>query len=459
MNNKLACTLISLFLLVLANSSSQTVSFGGGHSLFLCYDGSVMSTGQNVRGQLGDNSSALQSNVPSKIPGLSNIVRISAGDEHSLFVDKDGIPYSCGYNYYGQLGLGTNLDQKNIKQVPLGGIVAVSGGAMHSLFLQSDGSVWTCGSNEAGQLGTGSNTSAIATPVKIPALNDIIAVSAGRYHSLFLRSDGAVFSSGSNSEGQCGLGTTVTQTDSPALIATLPPVRALSTSQDHSIFLLKDSTVWVSGKNNFGQLGSGDLTNRYQPLKVPGLSHIAGVAAGGVFSIFLDAYGNTLVTGNNNLGELGTASTQSFQVPTNNGLTGIVSVFAGGQCIFLYKSTGEVIGFGHNTGGALGTGDYIQSLAARTPQNLCALAASIESQLTKDDISFGISSNNLFIQSSETLIETVHVSDVLGKLILDLDISNRNADLTIEGLSPGIYVVDIHTSDMGRIVKKFIKND
>ena len=44
--------------------------------------------------------------VPVSIPTISNIniTETSAGTYHSLFLTNEGHVYSCGYNYYGQLG-------------------------------------------------------------------------------------------------------------------------------------------------------------------------------------------------------------------------------------------------------------------------------------------------------------------------------------------------------------------
>ena len=63
----------------------------------------------------------------------------------------------------GQLGDGTTTDRSNPVQVvdavgtPLSSIVAVAG-SNHSVFLKSDGSVWTVGFNNAGQLGDGTTS-------------------------------------------------------------------------------------------------------------------------------------------------------------------------------------------------------------------------------------------------------------------------------------------------------------
>jgi hypothetical protein len=76
--------------------------------------------------------------------------------------------------------------------------------------LQSDGSVWAWGANEDGQLGDGTTTDRM-TPVRVAKLDRIVAIAAGTYHNLALRTDGTLWSWGDNDAGQLGDGSTRTQ--------------------------------------------------------------------------------------------------------------------------------------------------------------------------------------------------------------------------------------------------------
>ena len=71
--------------------------------------------------------------------------------------------------------------------------------------------LYTMGSNADGQLGTGSTDSMISSSrmveESISRDVDAVPVAAGTSHSLFLKSDGSLFSMGSNSKGQLGDGT------------------------------------------------------------------------------------------------------------------------------------------------------------------------------------------------------------------------------------------------------------
>ncbi|HEY83165.1 MAG TPA: RCC1 repeat- and reductase domain-containing protein, partial [Dehalococcoidia bacterium] len=89
------------------------------------------------------------------------------------------VPWAWGLNDYGQLGDGTNTNQKIPVLVSnLSGITAVAGGRWHSLALRSDGTVWAWGRNDFGQLGDGTNTNQ-NTPVQVSNLSGVVAIAAG----------------------------------------------------------------------------------------------------------------------------------------------------------------------------------------------------------------------------------------------------------------------------------------
>jgi len=91
-------------------------------------------------------------------------------------------------------------------------IVAIAGGGYHSITLRVDGIVWTFGANWAGQLGDGTTTDKL-TPVQVHGpdneeyITDIIAIAGGGHHSAAMRADETVWTWGYNLFGQLGDGT------------------------------------------------------------------------------------------------------------------------------------------------------------------------------------------------------------------------------------------------------------
>ena len=194
---------------------------GEEYSLALCSDGSVAAWGGNVDSQLGDGTTN-----PSLIPVAVNtepgsalhgktVIALAAGDSHSMALCSDGSVATWGYNGNGQLG-SNSMDSSNVPvAVTTAGVlsgktvIAVAAGGAHSLALCSDGRVAAWGYNGRGQLGNNSTTDS-----RVPVLvtisegdlwgKTVIAVAAGRVHSLALCSDGSVAAWGYNSTGQLG---------------------------------------------------------------------------------------------------------------------------------------------------------------------------------------------------------------------------------------------------------------
>lgn len=354
-----------LTIIILATSSisfGQSISAGGGHSLFLCTDGSVKVWGYSAYAELGlgDFTHRL---LPEANTQLAGITAISGGNYYSLFLKNDGTVWGCGVNDIGQLGNGTYANQSNLVQANgLSGIIAISGRSYHSLFLKSDGTVWACGNNSYGQLGTGNNTDQ-NTPVQVSGLSGIIAISAGSNHSLFLKSDGTVWACGSNDFGQLANGNNTNQ-NTPFQITGLSNIIAISGEDTHSLFLKSNGTVWASGYNASGQLGIGNTTSANTPVQINSLNGIIAIEGGTNFSLFLKSDSTVWGCGINDYGQLGNGNNNiEYYTETPTQIIGLssISAISGGSAHSLFlKSDGTVWACGFNITGALGDGTTIQ---------------------------------------------------------------------------------------------------
>ena len=154
---------------------------------------------------------------------MSGVIGISAGKFHTVYLKSDGKVLAAGMNWDGQLGSGTTDDSGNPVQVlngngtVFGDIVKISAGASHTVYLKSDGTVWAAGYNSNGQLGDGTTTNR-SNPVQVmnsdgSVLNGVIEIFAGDDYSLFLKENGSVWSVGNNNEGQLGDGTFISKSN------------------------------------------------------------------------------------------------------------------------------------------------------------------------------------------------------------------------------------------------------
>ena len=279
---------------------------GETHTLALKSDGTVWAWGPNNFGQLGDGTSgiAASKNTPVKVIGLSDVAAIAGGGYHSLALKSDGTVWAWGFNVYGQIGNGTTGTAVSapVQVKGLTGVVAVAGGYDHSLALKSDGTVWSWGHNNVGQLGidiSGAGTDK-SSPMQVKNLSGVTAIASGYYHSLAVKSDGTVRAWGYNLRGQLG-DSTNSDKSSPVQVNNLINVSAITAGMEHSIALKNDGTVWSWGRNNFSQLGDGSDTNKTTPVQVKGEGGSGYLSLGATYKVTLNSnggnYGTSLVWG------------------------------------------------------------------------------------------------------------------------------------------------------------------
>ena len=149
-------------------------------------------------------------------------------------------------------------------------VVAVSAGRAHSLALAADGAVWSWGYGEDGPLGHGDQQRQLL-PKKIEAIagQRVVAVSAGFGHSLATTAGGAVWSWGVGGCGRLGHGDEQSQL-LPRKIEALAGQRvvAVSAGHYHSLALTTDGAVWSWGYGTGGMLGHGDEQRQLLPKKI-----------------------------------------------------------------------------------------------------------------------------------------------------------------------------------------------
>lgn len=179
--------------------------------------GLVYTCGDRINGKLGDGHiKHYMTYEPRKI-NISNsrIVKISAGQSHTLFLDDKGKAYSCGFGPYGELGNGETIARIpksiNYKHICKKRIVDISANSFHSLFLCDDGTVYACGSGEYGTLGDRrleDHNEHIPIQVfqEVSLKNKIISVSAGSECSFVICEDYSVYACGVGKHGRLGDG-------------------------------------------------------------------------------------------------------------------------------------------------------------------------------------------------------------------------------------------------------------
>ncbi len=234
-----------------------------------------------------------------------------------------GVKLSDGGSYQATVSNSTNQ------------IKAVSARSASTMFIQTDGTLWTIGGDSF------DSASQRYTPVQVATG---AASVSGLVH---VKTDGTLWAMGGNRYGNLGDGTT-TDRSTPVQVAT--GVASVSAGETHTLYVKTDGTLWAMGWNVYGQLGDGTTTQRNTPVQVA--TGVASVSAGSTHTLFVKTDGTLWATGYNGSGQLGDGTTTNRSTPVQVA-TGVASASAGSLFV---KTDGTLWAMGSNDYGRLGDG-------------------------------------------------------------------------------------------------------
>jgi alpha-tubulin suppressor-like RCC1 family protein len=327
--------------------------------------------GRNNSGQLGLGNFDTPQPNPVTVVNSGDITAISAGQFFTLFLKTDGTVLATGDNTLGQLGDGTqSVRSSPVAVINLSNVIATSASQLHSLALLQDGTVMAWGRNAEGQLGNGGGGIGqfSAAPVPVINLTNVAAIASGGLYSLALKADGTVWAWGSNSDGQLGNGTTPnsnphgTPVQVGANVTGFTNIIAVSAGVNHAVALKSDGTVWVWGSNLFGEGGNGAAGgNQLVPVQNSTLFGVSQIAAAWHYSYALKPDGSLFAWGYNVRGNLGNGTTNSTgcqcsPAPQQASITNVIDIKATDEHALARKTDGSVWAWGWNLYGQLGDG-------------------------------------------------------------------------------------------------------
>jgi len=354
-------------------------------TLALKVDGTLWGCGYNEYGELGIGHMEwvrllTQIGPDIQLEPVDNWSTIAMGQNHTLALKTDGTLWASGYNNNGQLGDGTPESKSAFIQIGNeSDWSTIAAGGNHSLALKSDGTLWAWGLNDNGQLGDGTNDNK-STPVYVRdtggvTLTNITAIACGMNHTIALKSNGTVWAWGYNDYGQLGDGTYAT-TNTPVAALGLTGVTTIAGGNCHSLALKSDGTVWAWGLNDNGQLGDGTYATTNTPVAALGLTNVMAIGAGSTHSLALKTNGTVWAWGNNGSGQLGDGTTVTTNTPVAvSGLTNVIAIGAGGSYSLALKSDGTLWAWGYNNYGQIGQPPFSQELTPAPVVNLSNIVA------------------------------------------------------------------------------------
>jgi alpha-tubulin suppressor-like RCC1 family protein len=262
---------------VTQGSMWSQVSAGYQHTLGIRTDGSLWAWGANSYGQIGIGESLVNQPTPMPVASGSSWFQASAGEFHSLGIKTDGHLWAWGSNYKGALGIGIPPGETHepSEELNVGPFAQVSAGYYYSLGIRpirddlGGGDQWAWGINDYGQLGIGEPSSDYRVfPSPLPP-GGWVQVSAGHAHSLGIKTDGSLWAWGDNLYGQLGLGSEIKKQYSPFQVGNETDWVSVSAGRSHSLGLRSDGCLYAWGLNDHGQLGLGDIQERHVPTLIP----------------------------------------------------------------------------------------------------------------------------------------------------------------------------------------------
>ena len=329
----------------------------------------LWSWGLNSSGQLGLND-AVHRSSPVQIGALTtwSLLAGSAGSaSFSTAIKTDGTLWAWGANSNGQLGDDTRVSRSSPVQIGAYYVWASgSGGSLHMLSIKSNGTMWSWGRNRVGQLGLPGALTYRSSPVQIGTSSDWAITGAGGETSFAVKTTGTLWAWGISTDAQLGDNTAYNKS-SPVQIGALTnwsqTARKLDSGNNHTVAIKSDGTIWSWGNGTYGHLGnntSGASTNKSSPTQIGALTTWSQVAVGEYFTTALKTDGTMWLWGRNNYGQIGdnTVILRSSPVQIDAG-TDWYQISAGNNHNVAIKTNGTLWAWGRNNYGQIGDNTVI----------------------------------------------------------------------------------------------------
>ncbi len=303
-------------------------------------DGSLYTWGSNNNGIIGNGSTTSRSN-PVKV--LENVKEIAVESQSSnkcvAAISYDGELYMWGSNKHGQLGLGQTA--KELPNVTVPTIVpihdkikkvSIAGETVAAITENNELYMW--GSDNNGRLGTDDGVNDyknpinndLNTPTKI--MDGVSDVKISQYNTMVLSISGAVYIWGEWRSDMLGDGSDQYRSAPDLTNPIADNAKYIALSNINAAVITEDGSLYMWGKNNYGQLGINSIQNSHKKIQTTNISDVNRVI------LLVDncvaaitANGSLYMWGKNSYGQLGDETTENktspYKVSQLQNVTGI----------------------------------------------------------------------------------------------------------------------------------------
>ena len=274
-----------------ANDRKYNITSQGGSTYAIKTDGTLWAWGFNSFGILGQNQGPGDSNSkfssPVQIPGTT-WKYVHYGRDGGFFgLKTDGTLWAMGRGQYGRLGLSNTINYSSPTQIPGTTWRTIGGSAQHVFATKTDGTLWGWGNNNSGQLGANISGGTQSSPIQIPGTNWRQIGDTSQDCTIAIKTDGTLWGWGRNEAGSLGLNQAHdTKMSSPTQIGSGTDWLNVSNVGANSFIAVKtNGTLWAWGENTDGRLGLNGPSNSHKssPVQIPGTwgAPLGGMYKGG----------------------------------------------------------------------------------------------------------------------------------------------------------------------------------
>jgi alpha-tubulin suppressor-like RCC1 family protein len=329
------------------------VAAGDGHTCALLGDRTVRCWGYNWAGQVVVGSE-LHVRRPSPLTGLDDVRAIAARGDLSCAVRGDGSVWCWGYQLTGR-STASRFPRVPTRVDGVAGAVGVACGVSCSCALAADGAVHCWGVNPSGQCGDRVPSD---ESVRVwPALAGAVGLSAAQHLTCAALGTGSVVCGGGSLRSDGVLD------DREARLRTITGIdNAVEVGLGSSYACVRraDGTVWCWGANQVGQLGDGTRAHRTAPVQVRGVDGALALAVGGITACAIVRDRTVRCWGYNGEGTRGDGSTDTpAEATTVVGLAEVVAISAGSVHVCAVRADGSLWCWGNGVLGQLGDGERV----------------------------------------------------------------------------------------------------
>ncbi len=417
---------------------------GNDFTIALTEDGRLWAWGNNSVGQLGDGTiinrttpvpvtivaDMIDMNEANDALKFTKFKSVDAGPDYAMALDEDGNLWGWGSNQFGQILPKSNAPRFTTPvKIPIGPVLCFACGNGRSVAatpipnnaLLTWGRIMNSGNgttatidpntlpatNLLGGLGTYNPATGFFTVTKPATMGTITRLAAGTDATYAIATVGSIhriWAWGDNSFGQLGVARFSNSNPPPPPLLpfyaqpqevtsslarnghmlvfepNLPRFIGLAAGDQFALAKVNTGQVYAWGRNNLGQLGTGDFSNFTRPVRILGamMPLYSGpnghISAGLDHSLAATNYGILQAWGDNTQRQLGTISSNHSNIPvratTTTGLRPYAQCTAGYQFSVTLKSDGTLSSWGRNDLGQLGLG---HTNPVTLPQNITSL--------------------------------------------------------------------------------------